>query len=55
MAVCEGECKAHGECRGDVQRVHVSKDRDWGDFWYCERAVEKDRSRNFDVELTEED
>lgn len=56
LPVCEGECKSHGECRGEVHRVHVTNlARDWGEFWYCERAIEKDRSNHFDVELTEGD
>jgi hypothetical protein len=46
---CEGACSKHV---GQIQRVQVKDPRnqyDWGDFWYCEAAIEEDTERGFAV------
>lgn len=49
---CEGACSFHGDCTGEVKRVRVTKGIDnWGDWWYCDYAIEQDRRHGFDVEL----
>lgn len=57
---CEGECLRDGRCQGAVRRARVEKLKpyyhDWGAFWYCETAVEDDRSKGFRVtEVAEKD
>jgi len=51
MPTCEGTCSLRGECKGEVKRYNVGN---WGLFWYCETAVETDRSNGLAV-LEEED
>jgi hypothetical protein len=51
---CEGNCAQGGEDfhRGDVRYVHVvdpDSGRDWGNYWYCENAVESDQGAGFIV------
>lgn len=47
MLECDGNCEVH---RGDVHRVHVSNiSHDWGEFNYCEAAIEHDKAIGFDV------
>jgi hypothetical protein len=49
---CDGTCSFHGDCIGEVKRVRVTKGIDnWGDWWYCDYAIEQDRRHGFDVEL----
>jgi len=46
---CEGACKHHV---GPIQRVHVvGHGHDWGEFWYCQNAIEEDRRRGFTVTI----
>lgn len=48
---CEASCKQH---TGDVLRVHVwGAMHDWGEFWYCDTAIEEDRQRGLTVEIVE--
>jgi len=47
---CEGSCAKHA---GVVRKVHVWHGyKDWGEFWYCEAAIEIDRARGFTIEET---
>lgn len=48
---CDGACENH---IGDVIAVNVvdQKDgRDWGDYNYCEAAIEEDRDAGFAVTI----
>lgn len=50
---CEGNCGDNGHI-GIVRRVRVideHKPYDWGEFWYCEFAIQEDRDREFIVEI----
>ena len=59
MTGCNGSCdkldsKGH---LGKVQRVHVYDDRyakDWGEYWYCQTAIESDRHNGFRVDILED-
>lgn len=53
---CQGECKKHGECNGEVREVVV-----YGvfcptgmNFNYCQTAREEDERRGFTVEIPHE-
>jgi hypothetical protein len=61
---CESMCGAQSpfECDGEVKRVEVfgkllasgevlDADYSWGEFHYCERAIDADRQRGFRVEI----
>ena len=41
---CDGSCAEH---RGEVRDVSV---QGWGDFRYCEEAIDEDRRRGLNVE-----
>lgn len=46
---CEGSCEEH---KGDVKRVHVwYGSKDWGEFDYCDQAIEEDERRGMQIEL----
>jgi len=46
---CEGGCEKHF---GTIRRVNVShKGYDWGEFYYCEIAIQEDISRGFEVKI----
>jgi hypothetical protein len=47
---CEGSCGKHV---GNVVRVHITNQRgyDWGEFNYCEKAIETDIKQGLDVEI----
>lgn len=46
---CYASCAAH---IGEIQKVHVqSAIYDWGEFWYCEKAIKEDRRRDLSVEV----
>ncbi len=48
---CEGSCEEH---RGQVVRVKVTDiGKDWGEFDYCEEAIEEDERRGLDVKIIE--
>jgi hypothetical protein len=49
--MCEASCEEH---RGELGRYsvrHISTGKEWGEFVYCEAAVEEDKERG--MELTE--
>ncbi len=47
---CEGSCEEH---RGEVVRVRVTDTgKDWGEFDYCEAAIEEDKRRGLFVNPT---
>jgi len=49
---CQGGCEKHV---GAVRKVHVGDGfKDWGEFWYCEAAIERDRGQGFTVKVIEE-
>ncbi len=50
---CDGACEEH---IGDVRRVHVqiNTGHDWGEFNYCEAAIDEDRARGLIVALAAE-
>jgi hypothetical protein len=49
---CEGECEEH---IGALKRVNViHPEHDWGEFIYCESAIEEDISRGLIVKILEE-
>jgi hypothetical protein len=53
---CQGNCEVtHGGHIGPLQRVHVwGSDVDWGEFIYCENAIDEDeRNRGMIVEVIE--
>lgn len=56
MRHCMGNCEGRGnECDGETKHYHVfDKETDWGDYWYCEKAVQQDRDRGFTVEEIKE-
>jgi len=45
---CQGVCDEHS---GNVHLVEVDG---WGQFRYCEAAIEEDRARNFTVSIVEQ-
>ena len=57
---CQGDCGRFpsntwgpGECRGHVRRVHVRDKKhgtDWGQYLYCQAAVDHDLKTGLDVE-----
>lgn len=53
---CGGGCERElGGHRGEVKFVHVyDANVDWGNFWYCEAAIECDKERGFTVEEVKE-
>ena len=57
MSKCQGGCEYDGGHRGEVRRVHVHAPQgiDWGEFDYCERAVEIDKERKMDVYAVDDD
>lgn len=50
---CEGSCDEHGRHVGEVQKCHVfgppPHSHGWGEFHYCETAIEIDRERGLIV------
>ena len=53
---CQGECKKHDECAGQIKEVIV-----FGEFCptglkfnYCQTAREEDERRGFNVEIVDE-
>ena len=52
MKKCMGNCEGKGNpCIGEIKRVHVfDKDQDWGDYWYCEKAIQRDKDMGFTIE-----
>lgn len=47
--VCEGSCAEH---TGALKRVHVHHpNHDWGEFTYCDEAIEEDKRRGLSVEV----
>lgn len=51
---CESRCNYLHKCKGSLFRVHVTStayNKDWGEFWYCQEAIDIDRSRRFDVSI----
>lgn len=42
---CDGACTEH---KGEVKPVYV---RYWGNFFYCEEAIEEDTRRGLEVEI----
>ena len=53
---CQGECKKHGKCAGEIKEVIVFKTfRTIGlKFNYCQTAREEDERRGFTVEEIDE-
>ena len=50
--LCDGDCSEH---EGEVRKVHVkhlNPFHDWGEFNYCEKAIEKDSADGFEVVFT---
>ena len=51
---CEGSCdRLSNGHRGEVVLVHVYDDKnskDWGEYWYCQDAINSDRHSGFRVE-----
>lgn len=46
---CEGSCEEH---RGEVVRVKVTDTgKDWGEFDYCQEAIEEDKRRGLEVHI----
>jgi len=46
---CEGNCiKKYGRHSGDVKRVKIPG---WGEFFYCDNAIQEDISREFVVDV----
>lgn len=45
--ICQGSCDPHEGAVRTVRVVHPN--HDWGDFQYCDTAVEEDRSRGMEV------
>ena len=47
--ICDGSCEEH---TGIVRRVNVSdKGFDWGEFNYCETAIQEDINRGLNVKI----
>jgi len=52
---CEGGCFEDRTCLGEVVTVHVEHpNHDWGNFNYCQTAIEEDRSRGLTVTILTE-
>jgi hypothetical protein len=54
---CNGACHDCGDCVGEVKRVEVldgSGDKSWGEFNYCEKAIEIDTKNGFRVVILDE-
>jgi hypothetical protein len=50
--LCDGDCPEH---QGEVRKVNVTHPDpfyDWGEFNYCEVAIEKDEADGFEVVFT---
>lgn len=49
---CDGDCSINMTCKGDTVKVRVvgPSGAEWGEFWYCETAIQKDRDAGFYVE-----
>jgi len=59
MIKCEGSCDAldYGHY-GNIRKVHIFDDRygkDWGEWFYCQCAVDGDINNGFRVEEIEDD
>ena len=52
---CQGKCNSHHMCFGEVKKVNV-KDihEDWGNFYYCEQAIEKDKNNGFVITIIQD-
>jgi len=54
---CQGECSVYEDknlCSGTVKLVHVkNKDVDWGEFYYCDTAIQEDIDNGFEVTVLE--
>lgn len=50
---CDGTCNRLHTCKGLLFRVHVvdTHDVDWGEFWYCNMAIELDEENDFNVTI----
>jgi hypothetical protein len=49
---CEGACQGEGLCGGRVRKVTVRNPETgyyWGEFWYCDTAIEIDRTHGLTV------
>lgn len=47
---CQGRCNEYGECKGTIRAVNVISEngcRNWGDYNYCETAIEHDQDNGF--------
>jgi len=49
--ICDGICEISKECVGKVTKVHIYgiDGKDWGTFYYCEAAINKDIKNGFNV------
>jgi len=51
---CQGICGMHNRCVGEVKKVHVEDFyKDWGEFYYCDYAIQFDESNGFTVTVIE--
>lgn len=45
---CEGVCSLNNECVGIVKKmIVIGHGRNWGTFYYCDKAIELDTSNGF--------
>jgi hypothetical protein len=54
---CQGICKRYGYCSGEIRKVHVTKNeldgiKDWGNYYYCDVAIQSDLDNGFNIEDT---
>ena len=53
---CDGRCSMFGDCRGEVRRVSVYSGngrRNWGEYSYCDVAVQTDTKNGYLVKVAE--
>jgi hypothetical protein len=46
---CEGACEVHSENLRQVHVVDNESGRDWGEFTYCDNAIQEDLRRGFQI------
>jgi hypothetical protein len=47
---CDGSCNSNKTCAGEIVRVHVFGGwTDWGEFNYCQHAIQEDRKAGLTV------
>lgn len=48
---CDGDCEEHTGARQTVHVTHPPTKKDWGNFVYCQSAIEVDKRRGLAVEV----